>query len=78
MSAPSVRRVDQLSGQKAPDVFFAALDEASDTIAELDALREKAVRVDELEAENAYLKGANAELNRQLGETRKALGWERE
>ena len=69
MSAPSVRRVDQLSGQKAPDVFFASLREADDTLAELDALRENAVRVDELLAENA-------ELKRQLGEARKALGWE--
>lgn len=63
-----MRRVDQLSGQKAPDVFFASLREADDNLAELDALRESAVRVDELIAENA-------ELRRQLAELREQQEW---
>lgn len=66
MSAPSVRRVDQLSGHKAPDVFFASLREADDTLAELDALRESAVRVDELEAENKQLRAELAAAKKQL------------
>ncbi len=68
MSAPSVRRVGQLSGHKAPDVFFASLREADDNLAELDALRESAVRVDELLAENA-------DLRRQLAELREQQEW---
>lgn len=68
MTAPSVRRVDQLTGAKAPDVFWASLREADEAAAELDALREKAVRVDELEAENA-------ELKRQLAELREQQKW---
>ena len=63
-----MRRVDQLSGQKAPDVFFASLREADDTLAELDALRENAVRVNELLAENA-------DLRRQLAELREQQEW---
>lgn len=36
MSAPPTRRVDMLTGRKAPDVFFKALSEADDFIRQLD------------------------------------------
>lgn len=55
-AAPHQRRVDMLTGAKAPDAFFNALSEATEFCRELDDLRAKQCRIDELEAENRELR----------------------
>lgn len=49
-SAPHIRSVDALSGQRAPTAFFPALSEADEFVHGNDRLRELETRLQELEA----------------------------
>lgn len=62
-SAPLIRSVDALTGQRPPGKFFEAMSEADNLCRELDGVKELRCRVDELVAENR-------ELRLQLGRAR--------
>lgn len=85
MSAPLVRRVDMLTGAKAPDKFFQALSEADESISlclDADRLRDEnrelSLRVAELELALHTVK-AERDSARQERDTAKAraarTGW---